>query len=148
MPPLLPLAWPRIGQLLDRAVRPGPSGFPPAGRAPGAGIFLLLLCGPAPTLAQSAPEDTATSPCVVVDIAGHRAGNLDCAAAALEAAARTAQTRARAGFEVPDARAPDVVTGVASRSATRQRLGTNFGTSVRPARPHPPVYANPIGSRR
>ncbi|QXQ05306.1 hypothetical protein KX816_13685 [Sphingosinicellaceae bacterium] len=88
------------------------------------------------------------TPCIVVDIAGTRAGSVDCAAARLGAAARTAQDRAGStGIAVPDARSPGVVTGVASQTATRQRIGKTFGTGVRPQRPPTPVYTNPIGSR-
>jgi hypothetical protein len=70
-------------------------------------------------------------------LAGARVGHLDCATQALEAAARAAQERARQAIATPvlDASAPDVRTGVASQSATRQRMGSAFGVSVHPQRP-------------
>lgn len=82
---------------------------------------------------------TRTRVCVVVDIAGHKAGELECATQALQEAARTAQAQARAGLDpsVTHARSPDIRTGVASQSATRQRLGRAFGISVHPQRPVP-----------
>lgn len=82
--------------------------------------------------------ETPSSLCVVVDIAGHKVGHLDCASQKLEAAARTAQAQARAPIDTPviDATSPDVRTGVANQTATRQRMGSSFGTSVQPQRPN------------
>lgn len=87
-------------------------------------------------------------PCVVVDIAGHRAGHLDCATQVLEEAARIARRDAEAARDISVAQAgsPDVQVGVASRSATRLRLRENFGVSVRPPA-HTPVTTNPMGRR-
>lgn len=87
-------------------------------------------------------------PCVMVDIAGHRAGHLDCATQALEEAARIARRDAEAARDISVAQAgsPDVQVGVASRSATRLRLRENFGVSVRPP-VHAPVHTNPMGRR-
>jgi hypothetical protein len=67
---------------------------------------------------------------------------LTCAAQALQAAARLAQARAaNAGDpDVPGATSADVVTGVANQTATRQRMGNQFGVGVRPQRPPPPAY--------
>ncbi|WP_230186263.1 hypothetical protein [Sphingobium sp. CECT 9361] len=88
---------------------------------------------PSPRIGDTRPAQV----CVIVDIAGHKAGHIDCATQALQAAARTAQAQARSGLDVPvvDARSADVRTGVASQSATRQRLGSTFGVSVHPQRP-------------
>lgn len=76
-------------------------------------------------------------PCVIVDIAGHRAGHLDCATQRLEEAARIAQEQARAGIDAPVPRAgsPDVQLGVANQTATRLRMGNALGRSVHPERP-------------
>jgi hypothetical protein len=76
--------------------------------------------------------------CVTVDIAGEKVGHLDCASRKLEAAAHTAQALARATIDmaVIDATSPDVRTGVANQTATRQRMGNMFGTSVHPQRPY------------
>ncbi|MDQ8757556.1 hypothetical protein RCO27_15105 [Sphingosinicella sp. LHD-64] len=89
-------------------------------------------------------------PCVMVDIAGYRAGHLECASRSLEYAARVAQSQARAAIETPviGAGSPDIRTGVASQAATRQRLGTNYGVAVRPQRPAPPAWSSPMGPRR
>jgi hypothetical protein len=96
----------------------------------------LLL--PAPARArQIPPSPPSAGLCVQVDVGGDRAGHLDCAAEALQRAARLAQSQARAAFETPtpDARSSDLTVGVASQTATRQRLGANFGLSVHPQRP-------------
>lgn len=83
--------------------------------------------------------------CVEVDIAGYKAGHLDCASQRLQAATREAQARApnAEGFDLPSARSADVVTGVANQTATRQRMGNQYGVGVRPQRPPPPVYGPP-----
>lgn len=83
----------------------------------------------------------APGPCVTVDIAGHRAGHLECATDRLQAAADTAQAQSRSAIETPviGAGSPDVQTGVANQTATRQRMGNTFGTSVHPQRPNRPV---------
>ncbi|MEA3390692.1 MAG: hypothetical protein U9R64_15650 [Pseudomonadota bacterium] len=84
-----------------------------------------------------------------MDIAGHRAGHLDCATQRLRAATAEAQARApnAESFDVPGAGSADVVTGVANQTATRQRMGNTFGVGVRPQRPPTPVYAPPTGRR-
>lgn len=81
-------------------------------------------------------------PCVVVDIAGHRAGHLDCATDRLQAAADTAQAQARSAIETPviGAGSPDHQTGVANQTATRLRMGNALGNSVHPQRPNRPVH--------
>ncbi|MGH6612751.1 hypothetical protein [Sphingomonas sp.] len=83
----------------------------------------------------------ASGPCVKIDIAGNKAGDVDCAAAALDAAAKAAQARAANAPDpgVPSATSADIVTGVASRTATRQRMGNRFGKGVRPQRPSQPA---------
>lgn len=172
--------WLRNVQRRSRAVRTDPPGFIPLpGRVRGrasrygmAAVMLVLSC----TLAGAASAQDARAaseriappvnaeaqapvvggapagvqPCVEVDIAGHRAGHLDCASQRLEAAARVAQSQARAAIDTPviGAGSPDIQTGVASQSATRQRLGTNYGVSVRPQRPAPPAFSTPLGPRR
>jgi hypothetical protein len=76
-----------------------------------------------------------SAPCVVVEIAGARAGHLDCATQILEAAARIAQERARADLPVPQAGSPDVQVGGANQTAARLRMGNALGRSVHPERP-------------
>lgn len=99
------------------------------------------------TIGGSPP--VAAEMCVEVDIAGYKAGHLDCATRRLRAATREAQERApnAESFDVPGARSADVVTGVANQTATRQRMGNQFGVGVRPQRPPPPVFAPPIGRK-
>ncbi len=86
-------------------------------------------------------------PCVIVEIAGTRAGHLDCATQKLTEAARSAQTQARAGYDVPvpQAGSPDVQLGVANQTATRLRMGSAFGNSVHSERPvtRPPRAPRP-----
>ncbi|CAM5563506.1 MAG: hypothetical protein EP345_06075 [Sphingomonadales bacterium] len=86
-------------------------------------------------------------PCVIVDIAGTRAGHLDCATGRLQEAARAAQAESRAGLEAPTpgAGSPDVQVGVAHQAATRLRMGDALGRSVHPERPNsrPPTTRGP-----
>jgi hypothetical protein len=107
--------------------------------------------GPPPTATAPAgtiggPPPVAAEMCVEVDIAGYKAGHLDCASQRLQAATRQAQARApnADSYDVPGARAPDVITGVANQTATRQRMGNQYGVGVRPQRPPPPVYGPPL----
>ncbi len=46
-----------------------------------------------------------------------------------------------------DARSPDLKTGIVNIPALQQQYGKNFGRSVIPYRPGPPVYSAPIGRR-
>lgn len=87
--------------------------------------------------------------CVEVDIAGYKAGHLDCATLRLREAMRAAQTRVAnaPSLAVPSADSADVVTGVANQTATRHRMGGTFGTAVRPQRPPAPIYTSVIGRR-
>jgi hypothetical protein len=96
----------------------------------------MTVEGKAPATIGGAKSD----PCVAVDIAGHKAGDADCAAQKLQDAARQAQDRAK-DQPVPNvasATSPDTQIGVANQAATKQRLGDNFGKSVLPQRPTPP----------
>jgi len=76
-----------------------------------------------------------TGPCVQVDVGGYRAGHLDCAVEALQAAARQSQARARRGVAAPAVGATDVRLGVASVAATGLRMGPNLGVSAQAWRP-------------
>ena len=149
--------------------RRGSPGFPLSGRAPRAAAFaalaalpFLLTAGSAraqdapatelpPVRAEAVPDaqpapriggKPPAGPCVQVDIGGHRAGHLDCATQALQAAARSAQGEARAGLDLPviSAGSPDVATGVAHEGASRLRMGDALGRSVHPERPAPPRW--------
>lgn len=96
-----------------------------------------IVAEPTPRIGGPAP-----GPCVVVDIAGHRAGHLDCATDRLQAAADSAQAQTRAAIDTPviGAGSPDIQTGVANQTATRLRMGNALGNSVHPQRPNRPVY--------
>ena len=63
--------------------------------------------------------------CVVVDVAGNKVGDIDCAAAWLQAAARVAQERAKTDptLAVPTATSDPLRVGVGSVAASSQRLG-------------------------
>lgn len=134
------------------------------------GVLLAAIIGPQ-ARAQAAPEPATPdidvpkrqetepsvriggsppAPCVEVDIAGHRAGYLDCATRALTEAAQDARRQAETAHDVSVARAgsPDVQVGVASRAGTRLRLRENFGVSVRPPAIPVPVSIPPTGPRR
>lgn len=90
--------------------------------------------------------DPIPEPCIVVDIAGHTAGHLDCATLRLQEAANLAQSEARAGIDAPVPRAgsPDTEVGVAHEAATRLRMGSALGHSVTPERPvRPPQGVRP-----
>ena len=110
-------------------------------------LLALPLLLPTPVLAQQAPP--ASNLCVQVDVGGDRAGHLDCAAEALQRAARIAQTQARAAFDAstPDARSSELTVGVVNQTAVRQRLGSNFGLSVHPQRPVRPAPTPRPGGR-
>lgn len=47
-----------------------------------------------------------------------------------------------------DARSPDTKTGVVNIPGVQQQYGKNFGNSVVPFRPSPPVFGAPFGVRR
>lgn len=157
-------------QFLHRTEAASPSAISPRGRVSLACLSFGLLCFANAALAQEAASGTdqsapdiilppvtvqaepsaaepariggpAPGPCVTVDIAGHRAGHLECATDRLQAAADTAQAQTRSAIDTPviGAGSPDVQTGVANQTATRQRMGNTFGTSVHPQRPNRPI---------
>jgi len=132
----------------------GPSGHPLIGRALILAMAALALGAPTSSLAQAAGADTASEttvrlgaapstsgPCVQVDVGGYRAGHLDCAALALQAAARQSQARARRGMDLPAVGATDVQLGVASAVGAGLRMGPNLGVSVQAWRP--PRFTSP-----
>ncbi|MBN9505342.1 MAG: hypothetical protein J0I69_04880 [Altererythrobacter sp.] len=104
---------------------------------------------PAPAQTRIGGAKADAVPCVQVEIAGHRAGHLECATQALNEAARIARRDAEAARDLTVAQAgsPDLEVGVASRSGTRLRLRENFGVSIRPPAVSPPVATNPMGRR-
>ena len=46
-----------------------------------------------------------------------------------------------------DARSPDLKVGVVNVPGVQQQYGRNFGVSVFPYRPAPPVFSSPLGHR-
>ena len=106
------------------------------GQPPGQDVPARSVETPPRTIG-SKPSRRITDVCVKVDLAGHKAGDLECSAQALDAAVKSAQQRARmtANLAAADARSADVVTGVANQTATRQRMGNSYGVSARPQRP-------------
>lgn len=133
-----------------------PSGLPLVGRACLlATSFVLTLAAPArgwtqavdasPTPVSGVTVGAAPSgagPCVQVDVGGFRAGHLECAVQALQAAARQSQAQARGSFKTPTSEASDVQLGVANLAGVGLRLGPNLGVSAqawRPARIAPPA---------
>jgi hypothetical protein len=89
-----------------------------------------------------------SDPCVAVDAAGRHAGDADCAAQKLQDAAKAAQEHTGQGRDtanIPGATSHDTRIGVANQTATKQRLGNNFGKSVLPQRPNvPPPAPSPF----
>ena len=87
-------------------------------------------------------------PCVAVDVAGRKAGTQECAAQKLQDAATSAQNHTDQGRDtanLPTATSHDTKIGVANQTATKQRLGSNFGKSVLPQRPNiPPPAPTPF----
>ncbi|MFK0298759.1 hypothetical protein ACIQTU_06025 [Brevundimonas sp. NPDC090276] len=134
------VVWPGSRRFRGEATWAGRPGISPVTAA--RLLLALSLLLPAPALArQTPPAPPSANLCVQVDVGGDRAGHLDCAAEALQRAARLAQSQARAAFEAPapDARSSDLSVGVVSQTAVRQRLGANFGLSVHPQRPVRPA---------
>ncbi|ABD88541.1 hypothetical protein [Rhodopseudomonas palustris] len=77
--------------------------------------------------------------CVEVEIGGQNA--LGC----LNQKLRREVERVSPSFNLPpiDARSPDVRVGNANEAAIRQQYGSNYGRSIYPFRPPPPVYVMP-----
>ena len=97
---------------------------------------LIFLLGPA---AAQPTQQTC------VDVAVGSAQSYSCLNQQLGATAR--QAHQAAGGSVPyDAASPSNVTGQFNESATRNRLGSNFGRSVTPQRP-PAANPPPFGPR-
>lgn len=119
-----------------------PAELPPgvgAGKAAAMSAFILMAIAhadAAPAQARIGGNVPASS-CVVVEIDGYRAGDLECVSQKLTDAARSAQQRGgnQASLGLPQAGSPDVEVGVASRSGASLRMGNALGHSVHPQRP-------------
>jgi hypothetical protein len=82
--------------------------------------------------------------CVEVEIGASR--SMDC----LNQKLRREVDRVNPTMNLPpiDARSPDTKVGVVNIPGVQQQYGRNFGVSVVPYRPAPPVYGAPLGPRR
>jgi len=82
--------------------------------------------------------------CVEVEIGSSR--SMDC----LNQKLKREVDRANPVMNLPpiDARSPDIKTGVVNIPAVQQQYGRNFGVSVVPYRPAPPVFSAPGGPHR
>lgn len=90
----------------------------------------------------SSPVIGGRGPCVIVDIAGDRAGHLECATGDLAATAQATRRLNESARAIADKAAPagDVARGVANTAATRLRQQSHEGQGV-------PFPANPLGRR-
>ncbi|WP_245283261.1 hypothetical protein [Bradyrhizobium sp. WSM2793] len=81
--------------------------------------------------------------CVEVEIGSSR--SMDC----LNQKLRREVDRVNPSINLPpiDARSPDPKLGVVNIPGVQQQYGRNFGVSVTPYRPPPPVFSSPIGHR-
>jgi hypothetical protein len=144
-------AAPRAGRRHFAACRRASAIWPFAALA-----VLAVSSASSPALAQAgggaerdesglAGDGKAPKRCVIVEIAGHRSGHLDCASQRLQDAARIARDQARRTIEVPQTGSPDVTVGVSSLSGTRLRMGNALGHSVHPQRPGQSFAAPRLG---
>jgi len=85
-------------------------------------------------------------PCVEVEIGGDKAEPLDC----LNRRLKRQVDRVMPSFSSApiEAQSQDVRVGVFNRAAVQQQYGSNFGVSVVPQRPAPPIFTNSLGGRR
>jgi hypothetical protein len=117
----------------------------------GVGIAILAVCvagaahGQAPGVEARLAGTPAKPVCVMVDIAGHTAGGLDCINQTLDDTTDRAQAAAAPHTDAPTIGSSPTRLGEANVAATRQRLGSSFGTSVIPQRPPQPVPPPPLG---
>lgn len=96
---------------------------------------------PASSNASRAPA--APDRCVEVEIGSSR--SMDC----LNQKLRREVDRVNPSINLPpiDARSSDPKVGVVNIPGVQQQYGRNFGVSVAPFRPPPPVFSAPIGHR-
>jgi hypothetical protein len=110
----------------------------------------IVVGAPTPKPAQSGrpsqavPASTARERCVDVKIGDDHA--LGC----LNEKLKQQVDKVNPVENIPpiDARSSDTKTGVVNIPGVQQQYGKNFGHSVVPYRPAPPVYTSPLGPRR
>ncbi len=102
--------------------------------------LLILACCLAATSAASAQPAPPATKDTCVDVQVGTAQSYDCLNQQFKHAAQNAQRFSSDGSAPYGATSPSNVTGQFNESATRNRLGSNFGKSVTPeqnvARPH------------
>ncbi len=91
------------------------------------------------TIGSKVPA-TASERCVDVEIAGSR--SFSCLNQELKRQAD--QINPSVNVAPIDARSPDIQVGVVNVPAVQQQYGQNFGRSVIPYRPAPPIFTSPL----
>lgn len=99
--------------------------------------------GRMPASSNGSRAPAAPDRCVEVEIGSSR--SMDC----LNQKLRREVDRVNPSINLPpiDARSPDLKVGVVNIPGVQQQYGRNFGVSVAPYRPAPPVFSSPIGHR-
>src|ERR1700737_2677546 len=108
----------------------------------------IVFGAPAPT---SAPREASASPasggaherCVDVTIGGER--SFGCLNEKFKQ--QVDKVNPVQNIAPIDARSPDLKAGVVNMPGVQQQYGRNFGVSVYPYRPAPPVFSSPLGHR-
>ena len=90
-----------------------------------------------------APAETSLDRCIEVEIGGNR--SYTC----INEKLRRQVDRISPSANLPpiDARSADIKLGVVSIPGVQQQYGKNFGNSVVPYRPPPPVFTPPFGAQ-
>ena len=95
--------------------------------------------------ASAPPSDTdssANNPCVEVEIGGDRSAYYDCLNKQMEHGVEQQKTIPEPQAPI-NAQSPSNQVGTANDAAAREKMGTSFGKSAVPERPHP-IFVNPI----
>lgn len=100
-----------------------------------------VMIGGQPQASQ--PFGDSSENCVEVEIGGDKAFN--CLNEKLRR--QTERVIPLPNIAPIDSRSSDIHIGVVNIPAVKQQYGRNFGNSVIPYRPQPPVYAPPLGNR-
>jgi hypothetical protein len=91
---------------------------------------------------EAAPAPSKTQTCVQVEIAGHKGQAYNCLNQELQLQVQATQSGEP---QVPlNANSPDNAVGNFNRAGVAEQYGQNFGKSVIPYRPPPPVFNNAV----
>ncbi len=101
----------------------------------------MFLVWAVPAGAQRATPDSKT--CVQVEIPGGTANPFACLNQQLAAQAMAASGHALPGLPLA-AGSPSNATGIFNKTGLAEQYGKNFGMSVIPYRPAPPVFTNSV----